>query len=208
MCNFKRSGQTVSSNGKFRSFLVRILIRKDNTDNTNFKRNFIQKKQGRKGEKRLRELIWENVRETKFFEFFFCFCFVEMFQFSFNFEFSLKLFSEEFLLEFSFNGRISVVVCPLFWLLFLGKLLACLNLSAVQEANDETFLPWQFGPRILAFFLKILVLFLRKLLALTVWNTYRLFKKRVTKPFSWLFFLPFSLVPEYVLRVPIVVLDK
>ena len=37
---------------------------------------------------------------------------------------------------------------------------------------------------------------------------YRLFKKRVTKPICWLIFLVFSLVPEFVLRVQIVVLDK
>ena len=35
-------------NGKFRSFLIRILIQKDNTDNKIFKMNFIQKKQERK----------------------------------------------------------------------------------------------------------------------------------------------------------------
>ena len=34
---------TVSSNGKFHSFLFRILIQKDNTDNKFLKRNFIQR---------------------------------------------------------------------------------------------------------------------------------------------------------------------
>ena len=56
----------------------------------------------------LRELIWESVRETKFFEIeyfssLFFFSFVEMFQFSFNFESSLKFFSAEITVEFSFS---------------------------------------------------------------------------------------------------------
>ena len=42
LCNTK---WYVILNGKFRSFLVRILIQKDNTDNKVLKRNFIQKKQ-------------------------------------------------------------------------------------------------------------------------------------------------------------------
>ena len=54
----------------------------------------------------------------------------------------------------------------------------------------------------------ILLLFLVKLLAFTVWKTYRQFEKWVTKPFYWLMFPVYSLVPEFVLRVPVVVLDK
>ena len=38
----------VSSNSKFRSFLVRILIRKDNTDYNVFKKEFYTKKKTRK----------------------------------------------------------------------------------------------------------------------------------------------------------------
>ncbi len=41
--------QTVNSNSKFRSFLVRILIRKDNTDNKVFKREFYTKETRKKG---------------------------------------------------------------------------------------------------------------------------------------------------------------
>ena len=40
--------QTVNLNSKFRSFLVRIFVRKVNTDNKVFKGNFIQNKQERK----------------------------------------------------------------------------------------------------------------------------------------------------------------
>ena len=77
-------------------------------------------------------LTWESVRETKFFEFesfSFHFCFIEKFQRSLNFEFSLRFFSAEFSVEFSFIwilfqlnflGRTSVVDFHLF--LFLGKL--------------------------------------------------------------------------------------
>ena len=36
--------QTVNLNSKFHSFLVRILVRKDNTDNKIFKREFYTKK--------------------------------------------------------------------------------------------------------------------------------------------------------------------
>ena len=42
-------GFRVILNGKFCSFLIRILIQKDNTDNKDFKNEFIHKKQrGRK----------------------------------------------------------------------------------------------------------------------------------------------------------------
>ena len=49
---------------------------------------------------------YQSVRETKFFEFeyfSFLFCFVEMFQGSLNSESSLKFFSAEFSVEFSFS---------------------------------------------------------------------------------------------------------
>ena len=36
--------QTINLNSKFRSFLVRVLIRKDNTDNKDFKKEFYSKK--------------------------------------------------------------------------------------------------------------------------------------------------------------------
>ena len=45
VCNIKR----LSSNGKFRSFLVRILIQKDNTDNKVFKKEFYIKETRKKG---------------------------------------------------------------------------------------------------------------------------------------------------------------
>ena len=56
-------------NNKFRSFQVRRLIQKDNTDNKVLERNFIQKKQERKDGKdkalqilvKFARLIWERV---------------------------------------------------------------------------------------------------------------------------------------------------
>ena len=41
--------QTVSLNSKFHSFLVQILIQKDNTDNKVFKKEFYTKEKRRKG---------------------------------------------------------------------------------------------------------------------------------------------------------------
>ena len=49
--SFSALFQTVSSNGKFLNFLVRILIRKDNTDNKFLKRNFIQRNKKERGRK-------------------------------------------------------------------------------------------------------------------------------------------------------------
>ena len=46
---FRVQFQMVSLNCKFRCFLVRILIRKDNTDNEFFKRNFYSKQTRKKG---------------------------------------------------------------------------------------------------------------------------------------------------------------
>ena len=43
----------VSLNSKFRSFLVRILIRKDNTDNKVFKRDFYTKEKNEKERNRI-----------------------------------------------------------------------------------------------------------------------------------------------------------
>ena len=43
--------QTVNLNSQFRSFLVRILIRKDNTNNKVFKRKFIQRNKKEKDRK-------------------------------------------------------------------------------------------------------------------------------------------------------------
>ena len=116
MCNFKRLVQTVSSNGKFRIFLVRILIRKYYTDNKVFKKEFHTKetrKEEIKKDKVLQILVQfagtylrERVWKTEFFEFeyfSFFFSFVEKFQFSFNFESFLKFFSAEFSVEFSFS---------------------------------------------------------------------------------------------------------
>ena len=69
--------QTVNLNSKFRSFLVRILVQEDNTENKVLKMNFIQKKQERDWKDKVqqifsticRKLIWESVWETRFFEF-------------------------------------------------------------------------------------------------------------------------------------------
>ena len=67
----------VSSSGEFRSFLIQTLIRKDNTDNKVFKKEFYTKETIKKGiEKKFlqilvqfTEIIRESVRETRFFEF-------------------------------------------------------------------------------------------------------------------------------------------
>ena len=110
----------------------------------------------------LQALIWESVRETKFFEFeyfSFLFSFVEMFQCSFNFESSVNFFHQNSRLNFlsvAQLGRILVVVFRLILLLFLGKLLASLKyLSAIKGRVTKPFgrlffLPLQFGPRIRA----------------------------------------------------------
>ena len=50
LVGFRVQYKTGSSNGKIRSFLVWILIRKDSTDNEIFKEEFfVEKKQVRKG---------------------------------------------------------------------------------------------------------------------------------------------------------------
>ena len=108
--------QTVNLNSKFRRFLVRILVRKDNTDNKNFQRNLIQrnKKENYRKDKVFqifrticRKLIWDRESgkqsSLNLSLFLYFFCFIEKFQTSLNFEFSLRFFSEEFSLEFSFS---------------------------------------------------------------------------------------------------------
>ena len=115
---------------------------------------------------------------TKFFEFkylYFLFSLVGMFQCSFNFESSLKFFSAEFLVKFSFScltwenfsGRLS------FNFTFISWEVSCLYslkyLSAIQEASDETHqlvifsCLYSWSPN--SYFCLILVLFLGKLLA-------------------------------------------
>ena len=95
--------------------------------------------------------------------------------------------------------------------LSLGKLLAFLKyLSTIQEARDETYLVANFsylpvGPRIRTF-VWFWFYFLGSFLSFK--NIYRLFKKLVTKPIYWLIFPAFQLVPEFVLRVPILLFDK
>ena len=68
--------QTVNLNSKFHSFLLRILIRKDNRDNKIFKKEFYTKKERGRKDIVLQifsticgRLMWESVWETKFFEF-------------------------------------------------------------------------------------------------------------------------------------------
>ena len=91
--------QTVNLNSKFRSFLVRILIRKDNTDNKVFKREFYTKKAKERDRKNkvlqifvqfagnLSERVSgkQSSLNLSIFLFFF-FCFIEKFQCSLNFE--------------------------------------------------------------------------------------------------------------------------
>ena len=48
MCNIRRKVHTVSLNIKFRSFLVRTLVRKDNSDNKVFKKEFYTKETRKK----------------------------------------------------------------------------------------------------------------------------------------------------------------
>ena len=129
-----------------------------------------------------RELDWGSVRETKFirFEYFsFLFNFVEIFQFSFNFESSVKFFSAEFSVEYSFSCLTwDNFNCRLWFnFTFISWEASCLFkilISVIQEASDETlllpifraFTVW--SPN--SYFRLILVLFLGKLLALTIWN--------------------------------------
>ena len=91
--------------------------------------------------------------------FLFFFCFVEMFQFSFDCESSLKFFSAEFSVEFSFSCltcRISVVDFRSILLLFLGKLFTFTvwNINRLFKKRVTKPFCWlkfsclQFGPRI------------------------------------------------------------
>ena len=75
---YKTVIQTASLNSKFRSFLVRILIQKDNTCNKVLKKEFYTKETSKKGIEKIKccefqfnflEFICESVRATKFFEF-------------------------------------------------------------------------------------------------------------------------------------------
>ena len=116
----------VNSSSKFCSFLVRILIQKDNTDNKDFKKEFYTKET--KG-----LWIWA----------FFSFQFYQNVQFSFNFESSVKLsfqqnswgeFSFSYLTWYNFICRLSFNFTFISWE-------ACLKyLLAVQEVSDKTFL--------------------------------------------------------------------
>ena len=112
--------QTVSLNSKFRSLIVRILVRKDKTQTIKFlKGNFIQRnKKGRGRKDKVLQIFSticrkENVSRKQsslnlclflfFFSFFFFFCFIQKFQSSLKFEFSLRFFSAEFSVKFSFS---------------------------------------------------------------------------------------------------------
>ena len=102
--------QTVNLNSKVHSFLVWILIWKDNIDNKVFKRN---KKERDRKDKVLQFFIqfvgnlFERVSgkesSLNLSLFLFFSCFIEKFQSSLNFESSLRFFSAEFSVEFSFS---------------------------------------------------------------------------------------------------------
>ena len=133
----------MSFNSKFHSFQVWILIWKDNTDNKVFKGNFIQRNKKERDRKdnvlQILSTICGNRSEIESRKqsslnlslFLFFFCFIEIFQSSLNFKFSLRFFSTEFSVEFSFSW-ISVVNFHLIWFYFLG--------SSINEGSDKTHL--------------------------------------------------------------------
>ena len=120
------------------------MIRKDNTDSKVFKREFYTKETRKKGIEmtkgckfliqfsgNLSEKVSGKQSSLNLNIFLFFYCFIEKFQSSLNFEFSLRFFSTEFLVEFSFCwiffqlnflGRTSVVDFHLFLLLFLAEI--------------------------------------------------------------------------------------
>ena len=139
-----------------------------------------------------------------------------MFQFSFDFDSSVKLFSVEFWVEFSFScltlqnfsSRLSFNFTFISWEApCLFKIFIGYSRSEQKNLSAGYFFCLSVWSPNSSFHL-ILVLFLGKLLAFTVWNTYWQFKKWVMKPFNWLYFPSFSLVLEFVQTVPIVVFDK
>ena len=104
----------VSSNSKFCSFLVWILIRKENTDNKVFKKEFYTKETRKKGIEKISvanfsAICWNlservsGIQSSLNLSIFLLFCFVEIFQSSLSCKSSLKFFSAEFSVEFSFN---------------------------------------------------------------------------------------------------------
>ena len=56
--------ETKPSNSKFRSFQVRILIQKDNTDNKVFKREFYTKETRKKGVEKIKDWITMTRKST------------------------------------------------------------------------------------------------------------------------------------------------
>ena len=144
--------QTISLYSKFSSFLVQILIRKDNKDNKVFKWNLIQKEQERKEKDKVWQLFVQfagnlservsgkqsslNLSIFLFFFFFFFFCFIEKFQSSLKFESFLRFFSAEFLVEFSFSWiflvELQKSIFIYFYFYFMG--------SSIHEASNETHL--------------------------------------------------------------------
>ena len=123
-----------------------------------------------------------------------------MFQFSFNFEASVKL-------SFQQNSRVNFSFTCLTWYYFSHRLsfsftfisweASCLFEILIGYLRSEwqnlsagySFLLLQFVPRIRTF-VWFWFYFLGSFLP--VWNTYRLFKKRVMKTFCWLFFPAFT----------------
>ena len=103
--------QTVNLNSKFRSFLVRVLVRKDNTDNKVLKKEFYTKKESDEDKvlqifsticRNLSERVSGKQSSLNLSIFLFFFCFIEKFQSSLNLESSFKFFSVEFKVEFFF----------------------------------------------------------------------------------------------------------
>ena len=150
--------QAVNLSRKFRSLQVRILVRKNNTDNKVFKRNFIQrnKKERNRKDKALQifcticgKHIWESVRETKFFEFeYFFFLFYRNVLKFIKFRVFFKVLFHRILgwifFPLNFLGRTSLVDFHLY--LFLGKLH-----SRCQWQNQSaglSFRAFSSGPRI------------------------------------------------------------
>ena len=131
--------------------------------------------------------------ETKIFEFeyfSFDFSFIEMFQSSLNCESSLKFFSAEFSVEFSFSyfsRRLSLIL-----LLFLGKLLVCSSLPEIQDAGDETLLQANFSCLLLGLRIRsegsIVVLEKKRKYhfgAVFFWDSFSLFRSGQIKSRTW-----------------------
>ena len=150
----------------------------------------------------MRDFIGESVQETSSLNLsLFSFQFCRNVHFSFNVEFSVKLsFQQNSRVKFSFSCLTWYNFCS--WLpsnfTFLSWEASCLFEILIGWWRSEwrklsigySFLPLQFGLPIRTF-----VWFWFYFLGgfLPVWNTYLLFKKRVTKPLCWLFFPAFRI---------------